>query len=355
LASYSDLHRGGAPVCFRLLRRVAPALVAAALCGCSGPSVEVLGRPTSGNVAREGPVLVLHGEPYRSASYVAFQLTGCGPNTEVFGGDRVDTFFAGLRPRSLVRTYAFEPLGVDRLDAVVRSAEEHGHYLTLVLSDHSSSCGEGEVDKTPAFYETGFRDAYLSWVQEVVARYRDSSAVAMWEPMKAVRDIDARTLRNFYDVIGGEIHRLAPDHLVEAGMHAPWAYGGADGYRLVAESAGIDVATFIAYDADADEMAGAIEITRAALAGIDKPLVLPEMGVFASRDGDPGVTTSSNYPCVGFQTRSDRVGAALRTAFADGVAAVHVWNYTAAPNGACSYDVGPGDPLEAMVRAFELP
>ena len=106
--------------------------------GCSGPSLEVLtsepvALPDPGPfLSREGDRLVLDGAPYRFVSFNAFTLTGCGNPDELYDEAGLDAFFSSLRPRSLVRTYAFRTIDPAAIDAAVQAAARHQQLLNLV-------------------------------------------------------------------------------------------------------------------------------------------------------------------------------------------------------------------------------
>ena len=326
------------------------ALFAAASYACSGPELKVLEPGPPSFFGRDGTTFVDRGAPYRFVGYDAFALTGCPPAPD---SAEIDAFFASLRPRSMVRTYAFEPIGLEGVERVVAAARAHGHLLTLVLTDHSSSCGEGEDDKTAAFYEGGFRAEYLPWVRQVVDRFANEPTVAMWEPVKAARDVDAQVLRSFYDAIGGEIHGLDRNHLVEAGTHGPWAYDGDAGYALIGESAGIDVLSF--HDYNSDEVPPLnLEASMRAAAPLGKPMVLVEMGLYA------GLTASSTpgpdgEDCVSWEDREDAARVKLDASFAASVAGVLLWNWSQEGGVGCSYTISENDPTFALVRTYPIP
>lgn len=326
-------------------------LVAVLCCACGGPTLEVLERDPESFVERDGRVLVDRGEPYRFVGYDAYTLTGCGPNPA--SDEDTRAFFAGLRRRSMIRTYAFEPLGLSGVERVVTAARDHGHLLTLVLTDHESSCAEGEISKTSEFYAGGFRDSYLPWVRRVVSRFASEAAVAFWEPVKAPRDVDAATLRAFYDAVGGEIHGLDRNHLVQAGTHGPWAYGGDEGYALIADSAGVDVLTFHDYDNQRGPPAN-LEATVRAAAPAGKPVVLAELGLFA------GLVSGGSFgpggePCIDWDQRRDAIEVKLDAAFAASLAGVLVWNWSPVGGIECGFVISENDPTYELVRSYPLP
>ena len=326
------------------------ALGCAAALGCSGPSLEVLERPSPSFLEREGEDLVLDGRPYRFLSFVAYTLTGCGLEGEVPDDAALDAFFSSLRPRSLVRTLAYEAWGLEGVERALRSASNHGHMLTLVLADDAGECADGDVKKTADWYATGFRDSYLPWVRTVVSRFKDDPAVGMWEPIKGAMGVDALTLRTFFDVVGGEIRELDDNHLVQAGIHGPWAYGDAE-YRLIVESAGIDVATFHDYD-NVSDVPPNLEPTLVALDGVGKPVILVEAGMFAGPEADP-TQQNGGRSCISWADRRATFERQLGAAFATRLSGAHIWAWFPNPITTCAFGVSFDDPLVELVR--ELP
>jgi hypothetical protein len=334
-------------------RRLPWAAVAFAAIGCSGPTLDVLSRPASGFLERRGDQLYLDGRPYRYLSFNAASLNGCGIGDEVPGDAELDAFFASLRPRSLVRTYGVEASGIPAIERAVAAAKAGGHLLILILGDDDGECGDGGTKKTSDWYSAGFRASYLPWVQTVVARFADEPAVGMWEPMKAAKEVDTLTLRTFYDVVGGEIRRLDPNHLVESGTHGPWAYGGEEGYAQIHASAGIDVGSNHDFDNRTDTPPN-LESALRAIATVSKPLVIGELGMLASSTGDPsqqlGVQT-----CTSWQDRREAFRRQLESSFATPLAGITVWNWFPVTKDGCNLSIGPTDPVVGLVHDFPLP
>lgn len=334
-------------------------LLAFTLTGCSGPSLEVLELAdppempdASLYLQASGDQLLLGGEPYRFLSFNAFSLTGCGNDDERFDAAALDAFFTSLRPRSLVRTYAFRGQDVTAIDAVIAAAARHQHLLNLVLTDAKGSCGDDGVEKDEAWYGSGFRSDYLPWVREIVTRERDEPAVGMWELVGSPVDVRSATLRAFYDEVGGVVHTLAPRQLVASGSHGAWAYGGASGYQLIHDSPGVDVAGVRDYEQEPG-MPPNLQAALDVLAG-SKPLILAEAGIYASPEGDARQTLEGRV-CVSWQTRHDVLQTWIESAFQTRVAGIDVWNYLPVVRGACAYSTHQSDPLFQLLHDAELP
>lgn len=321
--------------------------------GCTGPSLEVLGRRSPEFLSRNGQALFWQGQPFRFLGFNAFSLTGCGTSTEVPSDQELDDFFASLRPRSVVRTYAFAAYGVASVERAVSVAKKYGHFLNLVLTDGNGTCGDAGITKVSTWYETDFRNEYLPWVSTVVARFKDDPTVGMWEIVSMPTGVDALTLRTFYDVVGGEIHRIDPNHLVESGTHGPWAYGGESNYALIHESAGIDVAGFHDFDnqsAAPPNLAPSLD----AVSALSKPVVIDELGMYGSSNGDPNQELDSMI-CISWSARRDVFERQLSAAFATSLAGVDVWNWLPSSPDVCGYTAVPEDPLVRLVHDFSIP
>jgi hypothetical protein len=342
------------------------------LLACSGPSLEVLdvptqspssagaaGAPDGGELPdaslylqASGDQLLLGGEPFRFVSFNAFSLTGCGNADELFDAAALDEFFSSLRPRSLVRTYAFQSQSVDAIDAVIAAAARHQQLLALVLTDAKGSCGDDNIAKDEAWFSAGFRNDYLAWVREIVTRERAEPAVGMWELVGSPVNVRSATLRAFYDEVGGVVHELAPRQLVSSGSHGVWAYGGASGYQLIHESPGVDVAGVRDYEQEPG-LPPNLKAALDALAG-SKPLVLAEAGIYASPEGDASQVLDGRS-CVSWATRRDVFQSWLESSFQTRVAGIDIWNYLPSAPTSCQYSTLRSDPLFQLVHDAQLP
>jgi hypothetical protein len=320
--------------------------------GCSGPSLEVLRTqpvttPSSGFLTSAGDQLLLDGEPYRFLSFNAFTLTGCGNDDELFDEAGLDAFFSSLRPRSLVRTYAFQSIAIEGIDATIRAAARHDQLLHLVLTDANGSCNDDGTRKDEAWFSSGFRSDYLPWVREITARHAQQPAIGMWELVSSPVGIQPATLRAFYDEVGGVVHELAPNHLVSSGTHGVWAVGEVEGYTLIHESPGVDVAGFRDYDQNLGPPPN-LESALVALGG-SKPLILGEAGVYASPQGDPSQTLNGRV-CISWDERRDVLESWIEASRDTPLAGIHVWNYLPVPRDACGYSTHDSDPLFGLIH-----
>jgi hypothetical protein len=351
-------------------------------------------------VETAGRRLVLYGRPYRFVGVNAYELAtdwgvnaGCGP---MLSNAQLDAFFGSLPPNTLIRFWAFQgalatnvhtgQLDFAGIDRVVDAATRYGQRLIFVLSDQGGTCDGGHW-QNPAWYLGGFRRvyntpsnsagqgldplSYWQYMQDIVVRYRDSPAVAMWEPMSEAEastcpaqyepnncsgnqicpdeHAAAVALRHFFDVVGGEIHRLDPNHLVESGLLGGGQCGteGAD-YAFVSASPGVDVLSVHDYYPASQPLGGdrwnglAVRFNQARQLG--KPIIVGELGVAADPVGAK--------QCPSLVKRAQDVRAKLAATFAAGSSGTLIWDWLAAPSATgCSLDTYPGDPLLKMLGA----
>jgi hypothetical protein len=298
----------------------------------------------------------------------------------------MDAFFAALPSNSTVRIWGFQgsmATNADTgardwtgLDRVVRAAERAGQHLIVSLANQSGNCDDGHW-KDRAWYEGGYRGlyggdgrtvatvSYWDWIHEIVSRYRSSTAIAGWELVNEPEASEcaagsmsdcyahllcpdesaaALALRQFVDTVGGEIKRIDPNHLVESGAMGGGQCGWtANDYAFVHASPGVDVASY--HDYTADQVLGQELPERLAQANtLGKPIIVGELGV---RAGD-GISD-----CPSLTQRRDLIQAKANAMMSGGAAAVLVWDVVPNPSiTTCTFDVGSGDPLLALLGAI---
>jgi len=336
-------------------------------------------------VTRVGPALILKGAPW---TFVGVN----GPSTDyaVNGGcgAAIDyaALFASLPPDSVYRTSFGQDLAINEAhqrdwagyDQIVNAAERSPTHIKLIisLSSQSGVCDGGHF-KDAAWYAGGYRNAYSDYkddvprepywqyLEEVVTRYRDSPAIAMWElvgePEASVCDPGyvggdcyshktcpanaSAILRSFFDSVGSEVHRLDPNHLLSDGALGGQQCGWAGSGGLEVESSlAIDVLAYHDYYG----LSGAplpeefaTRIREAQL--LDKPIVSEEVGISAR----------NAIHCTSLSARSQEIATKLLAARRAGVAGFVLWAYAGAadPNYAgCDDYIFADDPVWNVLR-----
>ena len=151
---------------------------------------------------------------------------------------QIDSFFASLRPDSLVRFWAFQgtlatnvhtgQLDWAPLDNVFYQAAKYHVYLIPVISDQSGDlrrrywqdpawyCGWVQERLRHCHISYGRRPhplSYWDYMNELVSRYADSPALGMWEPMS---EAEASTCPTPYEASNCGGHQTCPDEAVAA-------------------------------------------------------------------------------------------------------------------------------------------
>lgn len=237
-----------------------------------------------GFVYRNGKDMMLDGKVLKFVGYNYFGLTGCAHGAE--SQANMDRYFGGLRPKSVTRTWAFKPQGMGGVDAAVASAEKYGQKIIFALADGAQYCND--TGYNASFYQSGFRGAYFSWVQQVVSKHKNSPAIAGWETMNepchtGAGGVNKDTMRRFFDDTAAHIKTHDPNHLVFTGSLAPYDCGGAlSDFAYVHGGPDIDGGSLHEYDYLSVNQRGASghwNNVRPALHGINKIAYVGEVGV----------------------------------------------------------------------------
>lgn len=329
----------------------------------------------AGRTGTSGTSLTLDGRPWWPIGINAYQLgtrwdinAGCGAQVDL------DDYFGRLPENSLTRVNVYSSMAVDKatgaldfraLDAVFDAAARHRQLLVAVLTGGEGACESGYF-KDHDWYVRGWRTAvpdgvpmsYANWLDTAVRRWGASPALAGWtavgepEPSNCTsRECEwesrvcppdaAAVLREFFDDAGARIRALDPDAVIWTGRAGGGQCGSmGDEYQMVGESPGVDVLEFHAYDdglaLPGDSFNGLqrrIDQARA----VNKPLVVAELGITAGS-------------CLSLPARAAQVSDLVAAQRARGTAGVLFWSFVPDPrNDQCTLDIGPRDPLFAMV------
>ncbi len=341
-------------------------------------------------IQASGTQLYLNGSPYRFVGVNAYEAAsewtinaGCGAQ---LSEDQLLQLFSSLPPSSLVRIWAFQgsmatnvdtgQLGWGPLERVFNAAAAYGQKLIVVLTDQGGTCDNGHW-QDPSWYESGFKDvinspettdgrgltplSYWTYLQDIVEHFKNYPALGMWEPISEAEASTcpgqyqpsncsghqtcpdeaaaAAALRHFFDMVGGEIHALDPNHLVESGLLGGGQCGtqGSD-YEYVSASPGVDVLSYHDYWGTAPIGGGGQEGMPVRLeqsVALGKPIIA----------GEAGLVAGSSPGCMTDAARNSAFKAKKQAQFSAGSSGLLVWNWVPSLSTACSYDVAPSDPV----------
>lgn len=353
-------------------RRVLAMLVAGALAALTPGLAGADTQPASSNgrVGASADGLTLDGQAWWPTGFNAYQLAtdwsvnrGCGAMVDL------DDYFGSLPEHSLTRFNAFESLATNKytgepdfsaMDKVFEAAQRHGQLLIPVLTAQDGAC-EDEQFKDRAWYVDGWRDGFEQWVRTAVGRWASSPAVAAWELVGEPEPSEctagncgwaARTcpadaaivLRTFMEESGADVRELAPGRLIAAGLLGGGQCGtGGDDYQYVGAAANVDILEYHDYGSDGlalpgdqwNGLARRLEQSRA----VGKPLLIAEIGENAGS-------------CKSLAARALSIGGKIAGQRAAGTAGALLWAFVPDPrHSECTMDVGPGDPLFAVLAA----
>lgn len=340
-------------------------------------------------VSANGTNLYVNGGLYQFTGVNAFNL-GTNPGTNAGCGGPItdlDNFFSKLRPNSTVRMWAFQGSITTNtttqqtdwtgLDRVVTAAQKDGIKLILTLSSQSGTCDDGHW-KDKSWYAGGYAQpfnsngltplTYLDYVKLIVSRYKDSTAVAMWEPVNEPEASDCQgatgsacygkqtcdetgatqAMRSFFDTVGGTIKSIDKNHLVSSGVIGNGQCGAQfEDYQYIHASPGIDVASYHDYGSDDQPMPGDIwnglqkRLNQMKL--INKPLIVGEVGMLAMDN-----TTN----CMSYAARRDKLKAKMDAQFKAGIAGFMPWDLTGGVSKICNFDIVDNDPTIALLHDY---
>jgi hypothetical protein len=347
---------------------------------------------SKGFVSSSGTKLYLNGQEYQFTGVNAFNLAtypgfnaGCGGYVE-----DLDAYFSKLRPNSVVRFWAFQgaaatnvttkKLDWSSLDRVVNAAQKNGMKLIPVLGNQDGHCDDGHY-KDKAWYSGGFNQSfndlgngltpmpYLDYVKAVVTRYKDSPAIAMWEPVNEPAAGDclsgtgyqcyehleckdeagsATAMKAFFDTVGGAMKAIDPNHLISSGTLGNGQCGTVfEDYKLVHSSSGIDVGSYHDYDAVDSPVPGdpwnGLQKRIDQMTSLNKPLYIGEVGMIAGGSG-----------CMSLSDRQIKMKAKMDAQFGAGIAGFTPWSYNGGTSAGCNYDFGSSDQLVTLLHDYPV-
>ncbi|MFI6499478.1 hypothetical protein [Nonomuraea typhae] len=337
------------------MRRVMFGVLMASLALGAAPAA---GSSSTGFVTRDGTRLTLDGKPYRFAGLNVYNAASDGNCWYTMSLDRSMRQMAG----NVIRVWFFQRLATKNgrrdwraLDNVVATARRHGVKVLPVLTDQWGKC-EWSGYKTEDWYRDGYREidpggivSYREWVAEVVHRYRNQRAIALWTlvneaeakpdfPSEECGPESTTVLRDFADDMGAVVKQATSHHLVTLGTMGGGQCGTADrAYRTVYASPQIDVCEYHDYHEHDQPMPGnqwdGLAVRLAQCKELGKPMFVGEAGIEARAAG-------------GLRKRAQAYSAKMAAQFKAGVTGFVIWGWRdAGRTDGDMFAVGPGDPV----------
>ncbi|KAH7321611.1 glycoside hydrolase superfamily, partial [Rhexocercosporidium sp. MPI-PUGE-AT-0058] len=232
------------------------------------------------------------------------RLWGFNDVTSLPSGDTVwyQSFIKGQDP--VINTGAN---GLQRLDYVVKSAEEHGISLIINFVNNWSDFGGMPayasyygISVTQWYTSTAAQTQYRKYIAAVVARYKTSTAVFAWELANEPRCTFCSTsvITNWVAATSAYIKSLDSNHMVcigdegfglNGGWDITWPYWGITGLSFKNNLAisTIDFGTYHAYPGSWFELdawvPSWIRSHATAAAALGKPVILEEYGTKSAK------------------------------------------------------------------------
>lgn len=346
-------------------------------------------------VSAVGTKLYLEGEEYRFTGVNAYHLATLNGANAGCGGQENDLtgFMSKLRPFSVIRLWAFQggqatnvttrQIDWSGIDRVVNAAQQNNIKLILTLADQSGTCDDGHW-KDLNWYLGGYKKplndlnngltplSYLDYVKLIVYRYKDSTAIAMWEMINEPEASDCpagfkgsacyqkqicpdekkatKAMRSFFDTVGGTIKSIDKNHLISSGLLGDGQCGAIwENYQYLHQSDMIDVASYHDYQRDNEPLPGdqwnGLQKRLDQMKQINKPLIIGEVGIKAA---------NNSSECVSLTVRKDKLKSKMDAQFAAGIAGFLPWSFTNGKTVNCNYDIIDDDPVLKLLNNYPL-
>ena len=213
--------------------------------------------------------------------------------------------------------------------------------------------------KDLAFYQSGFRNTYLPWVQQIVARYKDDPVdrhVGAHQHARRCRPVSPCAISSTW--WAARFTGSIPTTWWSPARTAPGPTRARRGYAFIHASAGIDVASFRDYDTTHTEPPNLAPSLRCV--GRHRA----SRSSWAKRECAPASTaiqrTSFNMmPCLSWSARKDRLESWLAAGFSTDARGRRYLELVTATEqttaSGCQYDTAPNDPLIKLVHDFPIP
>lgn len=333
--------------------------------------------PSTGFVTRQGSQLMLNGKPfkYTGANYYYGTNRNNMPSgiSSGFNDGQMDQDLADLDTAlkgrdKVLRIWFFQRQATvagkrdwAAFDHTLKVAAAHGYKVIAVLTDQYGTI-DGPYKSLP-FYTKGYRSdiwptsttTYYSYVQQVVARYKDDPTIMAWQLVNEGKadsnasgscpseDAAFSALYSFTKTMTTLIHSIDPRHLISDGLlyNNCGIHAGTTHYAQIANLPYNDLYEYHDYSGPTVTASRDFTdlVTQATAA--KRPLIVGEVGV----DRSIGLTARANAMAAKYKVWASYPAVAGVTPW--------VWNPLTRLGSIDRYfDIGPGDPVLAVMASF---
>ncbi|MDP3742163.1 MAG: cellulase family glycosylhydrolase [Candidatus Micrarchaeota archaeon] len=302
---------------------------------------------SSGFVTASGTHLMLDNSEYRFVGVNVYGLASddeynCGGNPDN-PDEYVEEVFSVLEANHVnaVRFWAFQSFSHNdfvAIDRVVNAAKRHNIKLIPTLENHWADCTQGG-EKTATWYDNpnaaygSYTLSYREYVRLIVTRYRNETAILMWQLVNEAESGDAAALFTFTADTSSLIKSIDQNHLVNLGTLGSGQAGTNDQRYIDLHSLStIDVVEAHDYDDETIALPGYpwngdvndIDTVAADLAvsqQLNKPFFIGEAGISSNRPDQFAL----------FRAKMD-------AAFANGTVGYLIWRFNTGECGGSCFD-----------------
>jgi hypothetical protein len=328
----------------------------------SAGSAVQFGTPAgSGFITRSGRNFIKDGQVFKFHGFNSYGMAGCYNGT-AYTSAQLDSYFSSLPAHGVTRLWAFRTYGTARIQTILTAAAKYNQHVILTLADTISACGDTDYSvsgdhsgKIAAYYDTGWKNEWSTWVNTIVPLFKNNPTIMMWEvsnePGVAGQKPTHTVMQAYFKGTSDLIRSLDPNHLITIGANAPGDFGGSSNYISLWGTANIDAISFhdYAYEYEGGTaVSNNYNVAKQASTTHNKPFFGGEAG---QPSGASGCAVSLTARAAYMKTKADAY-------FAGGIGGLTYWQY--APSKAswvanCAYETYPGDPLITQVKNYLIP
>jgi len=322
-----------------------------------------------------GTRLCLNGQPYVFTGLNIYNANSDGSGTSkgcsyaMSTGGALDASLSDMSGGKVFRAWFFQGFAITNstrdwsaFDHTLAVAQTHHFRVIVTLADQWGSCDSSLGYKPLSWYQgryatqidPGYLTTYRQWVAAVVTRYKNNPNILMWQLVNEAEDKDstgacqeataAAALRSFTDNVGGLVRSIDPNHLVNLGTMGGGQCGTQGGdYAKVYASPGTGVCEYHDYNHITSPMPGStsngLQTRINQCRTLGKPIFVGETGINTQTAG-------------GYTQRASLFDAKFSAQFGAGVVGELIWSWHLTGAKYDSYEVGPGDPVLALLSKY---